>query len=163
DAHSGKELRSLPGHKGKIYSVAFVSRGILLASVSEDRTLRFWDVASGRQRSATPLKQPLLTVLAPDGTAFALRVAPNTVAVFDATTGAEAVKLAGGGAVPGYVGELCFSAGGRLFAPSEGGGVAGWDTATGAAVCRVTATGADAFALAPDGKTAAVADRQVIG
>ena len=43
-----KLLRTLEGHKGLVYGVAFDPTGQTLASVSEDRTVKLWDPASGK-------------------------------------------------------------------------------------------------------------------
>lgn len=41
--------RTLTGHAGYVYSVSFSSDGRTLVSGSEDRTIRFWDYATGTQ------------------------------------------------------------------------------------------------------------------
>ena len=44
---TGQLARVLEGHDDSVVSVAFSPMGNLLASVSEDRVIRVWDVASG--------------------------------------------------------------------------------------------------------------------
>jgi WD40 repeat protein len=48
DLATGRILRTLEGHKSSIQSLAFSSDGTHLASGSNDRTSRIWNVASGR-------------------------------------------------------------------------------------------------------------------
>jgi len=43
-----KLLRTLEGHQGKVSSVAFDSQGETLASASDDRAVKLWDVRSGK-------------------------------------------------------------------------------------------------------------------
>jgi WD40 repeat protein len=49
DFAEGKELRTLSGHTGPVYGVAFAPDGNTLASCSEDKTIRFWDPAAGKE------------------------------------------------------------------------------------------------------------------
>lgn len=43
-------LRTLKGHSGEVRSVAFMPDGAFAASASRDRSIRFWDLNTGRQR-----------------------------------------------------------------------------------------------------------------
>ena len=43
------DLRTLRGHEGKVYSVAFNKDGSILASAGADGTVRIWQTATGRQ------------------------------------------------------------------------------------------------------------------
>jgi WD40 repeat protein len=47
DVATGRELRTLTGHKNSVTSLAFSPDGLWLASSSWDKTIKIWDVATG--------------------------------------------------------------------------------------------------------------------
>jgi eukaryotic-like serine/threonine-protein kinase len=49
---TGKEVRTLQGHKGAVRGLSFSPDSKLLASASEDGALRVWDVETGKERKA---------------------------------------------------------------------------------------------------------------
>ena len=69
DARTGRRLSTLRGHRTAINAVAYSPDGTLLASVSDDRTLRVWDWKSGAQRLEVTAHHNAATSVAflPDG------------------------------------------------------------------------------------------------
>jgi WD40 repeat protein len=62
-------VRTLEGHTGWVYSVAFSPDGKLLASGSGDHTIKLWEVATGQEvRTLTGHTWNVLSVaFSPDG------------------------------------------------------------------------------------------------
>jgi WD40 repeat protein len=58
DAQTGKELLTLSGHTGQVFSIAFSPDGNTVATASGDKTAKLWDALTGKE---------LLTLHAPDG------------------------------------------------------------------------------------------------
>jgi len=49
DAETGRLLASFPGHQEDVEAVAFYPGGTRLISVSEDKTIKIWDIAEKKQ------------------------------------------------------------------------------------------------------------------
>jgi hypothetical protein len=104
DAASGREIRTLRGHGGSVYCLAFSPDGSRLAIGGAGGTVRLWDAAGGR---------PVLTLrghtkavhrvtFSPDGKQLASDDGDDTVKVWDAASAQELLSfrcLAGGGRV----------------------------------------------------------------
>lgn len=101
ESGTGKELRKLPGHSGKIAKVAFSPDGRTLFSGSHDGTLRQWDLGSGAelQRIGDFASGPNANFdpfsLAPDGKSLLMTRSGRTQAELDAATGKELRKYRG--------------------------------------------------------------------
>ncbi len=49
DADTGSEIRTLMGHTGTVYSVAYSPDGKRIASGSADKMLKIWDADTGSE------------------------------------------------------------------------------------------------------------------
>jgi RNA polymerase sigma factor (sigma-70 family) len=68
DIAADKELHRLTGHSDRIHQFLFSADGKTVVSTSDDRTIRFWDVASGKQVRKLDALQPCGHIaLSPDG------------------------------------------------------------------------------------------------
>ena len=117
DVQHGQKRHILQAHTDSIKSAAFSADGKRLASASEDRTVRLWDVASGKAVGTLPV-HPLLAA------------AEFNAAVPAILQDVKSLSQADKQLRPRLVGGITFSPCGRWIAGGVVGEIWLWDTTT---------------------------------
>jgi WD40 repeat protein/serine/threonine protein kinase len=141
-------------HAGEVWSVTFSPDGRRLASGSEDRTAKVWDVATGREllTLAGHAEWVYGVAFSRDGRRLATASGDSTAKLWDADTG-ELLNTFRGHTM--RVNAAVFSPDGtRLFTGSDDRTVRVWETANGREVAALKGLDGQARSLAvsPDGK-----------
>jgi WD40 repeat protein len=71
DVTTGELVIQLEGHKAIIRSLAFSASGDVLASASEDNSVRLWEVETGQQLAILAVSGVTSVAFSPDGTLLA--------------------------------------------------------------------------------------------
>jgi WD40 repeat protein len=95
DVESGNELRRFSGHNGDVSTVAFSSKGALLASGSHDSSVRIWDAATGQQlfRLDGHAGQVTSVTFGPEGKRVLSGSTDGTLRLWDIATGEQIGRI----------------------------------------------------------------------
>jgi WD40 repeat protein len=149
----GPEIARLEGHWSWVYALCLLSDG-RLASGSEDRTIRVWDLKTGTESVLLEGHTDSVNALCmlPDGQ-LASGASDNVIQLWDVTTGVKRVRLEGHA---GGVNALCMLSDGRLASGSDDKAIRLWDVKTGAESARLKghSGGVNALCMLPDGRLA---------
>jgi RNA polymerase sigma factor (sigma-70 family) len=158
DVTTGEPLRRLTGHDDAIQSIAFSPNGEMLASSGNDRTVRLWQVATGRELHR--LQGAKLegsagwiwsVAFSPDGKLLASVHGDETIHDWDPRTGKQVRQFEAR-----QCSSAAFSADGKILVTGGwDGSVRLWEVATGKEMRKMVGRGepnACWVALSPDGK-----------
>jgi uncharacterized protein YgiM (DUF1202 family) len=113
--------RTLSGHQGEIFGLAFDPTGQIIASGSGDQSIRLWDVETGHLQ--TVLKghtAPVRTLaFSPKGDFLASGASDKTTRIWDVQTGKETASFS---SVFGNIRAVAFSPDGEVLASTGDGG-----------------------------------------
>ena len=148
---------SLEGHTNRVTRIVFSVDGSMLASASEDRTIRLWNIATRTHKHTLTGHTSYIHSIAfsPDGRTLASGSGNGKIRLWNATTGQYRVTLEGH---RNEVSSVAFSPDGKTLASgSSDRTIRLWDATTGQ--YKVTLEGhsenINSVAFSPDGKTLA--------
>jgi WD40 repeat protein len=165
DLSIGKEILTLPKHSGQINCLAFTSDSKFLATGSDDKAVRVWEVSSGAEQRKFSSRFPIESVaFSPDGKLLAggtshLSADSDAVTVWETDTGTEIHRLRFSYGVT----DIAFSPDGKTLAIGMAGVVPGekavrvWNSVTWEEIPIATEQDypVSAIAFSPDGNTLA--------
>jgi WD40 repeat protein len=155
-AHQSDPAGSSPGRSlfyDGIRSVAFRPDGKLLATASDDRTTRVWDVGTGREAARLDHEAGVHGVaFSRDGSLLATLSSDDTTRVWEVSAGRQVALIRHEGCV--NLGLVSFTPDGRrVVTGGKDGAARVWDARTGREVMQVRHEGPLlTFAVSPDGK-----------
>ncbi len=114
-----KLLRTLSGHTGNIFEIAFSQDGKKIASGSADNIIKIWDTDSGKNTATLKGHTDSIYSVAysPDGLLIVSGSADSTIKIWDTDSGKNIATLKGHTT---YISSIAFSPDGKRIASSSG-------------------------------------------
>jgi len=129
---TGSQIRTYSGHTSNVNAADFSPDGSLLATCSNDLTVKVWNVATGNivRDFSGFFSAPVYRVdISPDGNRVVASAADGTIHVFNIDTGLKSASLVGH---TGANNTVDFSSdGSKIFTASNDGMAGTWNAATG--------------------------------
>jgi WD40 repeat protein/predicted Ser/Thr protein kinase len=127
DAKTHETIARFRGHESEVFKAVFSRDSSYLASCSQDRTVRLWQIGTGACRVLKGHSDVVYGVaFHPNGTRLASGARDGVICLWDVARGEEVVRLRGH---EDYVWSLAFSPDGSTLASGSGDGtVRLWDT-----------------------------------
>jgi RNA polymerase sigma factor (sigma-70 family) len=163
DVATRKEARKIAGPKAYLRALAISPDGSLVVAACWDRTIRFWTIADGLERSRITVpsrnrdyRGDCPIAFTPDGKTLISGSADNTqdvIYVWDVATGKELRQI------KRHALRMAVSPDGRTLATTDSDGVLHlWDVATGKESRRIDNARCACLAFSPDGRCLATGD-----
>jgi len=160
DVASGLIRKALNGHTSWIHGLAISPDGKTLASTSNDKTLRTWDLASGRQLLKVETEHSVGRVAyCPKGKLLATSKGAGGATIRNAQTGEQIGSVPATAAKSGTSSGVTFSHDGAMLAVASGGPeVSVYDMRLKRVIRKITASGPIlSLEFSPDGSVLAAA------
>lgn len=148
-------IQTLRGHGKSVNSVSFSPDGQTLASSSDDKTIKLWQLSTGRALGILKdnTKHVNTVTFSPDGQLLASSSANNTIKLWQLSTGQE-IRTLNGHTKPVVC--LAFSPDGQVLASGSDNTIKLWHVNTGKELHALKGhPGVTSIAISPDGKTLA--------
>ncbi len=162
DIESRREAGVLVGHSSFVWGLAWSPDGSVLASASQDGSVRLWDVSAYTETAVLETGwRPFCVVWSPDGSRLAVGNDAGLVQIWDVAT--EQLLDFWQSAAGSLIISIAWSPDGKTIASGEwGGGIYLWDVETGQVRTSFTGYTTDrcdvnGLAWSPDGSTLASA------
>jgi WD40 repeat protein len=162
DVLTGRDVRTLKGHRYAVHAIAISPDGQILASGSSDQTVKLWNLRTGQLKSTLSLKPSNSIIrqltISPDGQTLVSAIQTNRIQLWDVKTGQLIRTVFEGNQSPDSFIPVAFSPDGQILATGErDNSIQLWNARTGTQMLTLKGhtKGVRSLAFSPNGQTLA--------